>query len=399
MITNNAITTLIAVLLLQGATQCSTQPVAPISGKVVMAEGWKPVVYLVQPRNFMEIASNFGGLVVDSALIGPDGKFIFLNVPQTDEKALFQLSNQKNGNRFPNQLLDNDPLISNYMPVVLQKGEPLVVTVESDRFQATFSIQKPSTENLALMQLRDLRHKAYRQESAQMVEGEHSDEAALLEREAALQRFRKPLMAFADSSVSLWPALVAIRWVSPASDYERVPEFLFGQCEKWRSKAPENQWTAQLCQAGNREKLPVLTGDIIPDFPFPMSTGDTVQWHTLLGSRLTILDVWASWCAPCRRENREVLSPLWVQHKDRGLQILGYSIDSSPAAWKAAIAKDMATWPHASHLSGDATPFLETLRITTIPANFILDAQGKVLAKNLHGEALKVFVEDYLDRF
>lgn len=61
-----------------------------------------------------------------------------------------------------------------------------------------------------------------------------------------------------------------------------------------------------------------------------------------------------------------------------------------------AFADSSASWPHSSHLSGDATPFMTALRITTIPANFILDAQGKVIAKNLHGEALRVFIEDYL---
>lgn len=77
------------------------------------------------------------------------------------------------------------------------------------------------------------------------------------------------------------------------------------------------------------------------------------------------------------------------------VQIIGYSIDSSPEAWRAAIAKDGAVWTHASHLSGDATPFMETLRITTVPANFILDKNGNVVAKNLHGAALKTFVENY----
>jgi peroxiredoxin len=396
MFSNHTIAALILVLLLQGATQCRTQSAALISGKVILSADWKPMVYLVQPRNFLEIASSFSGVVLDSAAVNPDGNFVFSKLPKWEEKTLFQLCIQKAGNRFPNQLLDDDPLMSNYMPVVLQKGDPLEVSAEAGRFQATFSVQKPSKENRALLQLRDIRHKAYRQESAQMAEGEHSDEAALLAREAALNRYQKPLMAFADSSLSIWPALVAVRWVSPASDYERVPEFLFGQCEKWRSEAPENPWTTQLCQAGNREKLPVLTGDQIPDFPLPMLAGDTINLHSLLGARLTILDIWASWCTPCRRENREVLSPLWAQQKDQGLQIVGYSIDSSPAAWKAGIAKDAATWPHASHLSGDATPFMEALRITTIPANFILDAQGKVLAKNLHGEALRLFVEEYL---
>ncbi|MFZ4474677.1 MAG: TlpA family protein disulfide reductase [Saprospiraceae bacterium] len=103
-----------------------------------------------------------------------------------------------------------------------------------------------------------------------------------------------------------------------------------------------------------------------------------------------------AWCAPCRRENRAVLNPIWTKYKNSELQIIGYSIDSSPNAWKAAIDKDGASWPHASHLSGDATPFMTALRITTIPANFILNAQGKVIAKNLHGEALRIFIEDYL---
>ena len=303
---------------------------------------------------------------------------------------------QKVGNRFPNQLIDLDPQVSNYMPVLLASGEHLEVTAKAERFQASFSLQKPSAENRALLQLRDIRHKAYQQEATLLTEDEHADEAALLDREAALQRFRQPLMAFADSCASLWPALVAVRWVSPVSDYERVPEFLFGQCEKWRSKAPGNPWAEQLCTAAKRDKLPVLTGDFMADYPLPMLSGDTVMLHSLLGSRLTVLDIWASWCMPCRRENQEVLSPLWTEYQAQGLQILGYSIDSSPAGWKGAIAKDDANWAHASHLSGDATPFLEALRITTIPANFILDAKGKVLAKNLHGDDLRAFVAKYL---
>jgi thiol-disulfide isomerase/thioredoxin len=139
-----------------------------------------------------------------------------------------------------------------------------------------------------------------------------------------------------------------------------------------------------------------MIGDQFPNALLPMASGDTLNVHVLLGSRLTILDVWASWCMPCRGENKEVLSPLWAQYKESGLKIVGYSIDSNPNAWKAAITKDNAVWPHASHLSGDATPLLETLRITTIPANFMLDATGKVVAKNLHGADLQAFVAAYL---
>jgi thiol-disulfide isomerase/thioredoxin len=278
--------------------------------------------------------------------------------------------------------------------VVLQSGETLEIAADAARFQATFSIQKPSAENAGLLRLRDLRQEAFAQNLAQPNADTH-DESALLEQEDALLRFRRPLMAFADSCSHLLLALVAARWVSPAGDYERVPEFVVSQCSKWSQAAANNPWVRQLCATGNREKLPVLTGDVVPDYPLPMIAGDTAMLHTLLGSRLTILDVWASWCAPCRRENREILAPLWAKYNTQGLQIIGYSIDGSAGPWKAAIAKDGAVWPHASHLSGDSTPFLEILRITTIPANFILDARGNVVAKNLHGAALEAFVATY----
>ena len=201
-------------------------------------------------------------------------------------------------------------------------------------------------------------------------------------------------MAFADSTRWLYPAVVAVRWVSPQADYERVPEFLSRQCQKW---SPQNSdWARQLCAAASPEKLPVQIGQIIPDYPLPVVSGDTILLHGLLGKRLTVLDIWASWCAPCRRENRHVLTPLYQQYKSAGLQIIGYSIDSSPESWKAAIAKDGAVWLHTSHLSGDATPFMEALHLTTIPANFILDSKGKIIAKNLHGEELSSFVSEYL---
>lgn len=92
-----------------------------------------------------------------------------------------------------------------------------------------------------------------------------------------------------------------------------------------------------------------------------------------------------------------VLTPLWSAYKEKGLQIIGYSIDNNASSWKSAVLKDGATWSHASHLTGDATPFLEALRISTIPANFILDAEGKIIAKNLNGESLIGFVKDRLD--
>lgn len=379
-------------------SHCSTQPLPSIAGSIQLSEGWKPVIYLVQPRNFAEIASNYNGLVLDSAVVTKDGKFSFAKVSLPMDQTLLQLCIQKTGNRFPNQLIDEDPLLSNYMPVVITKGETVQVTAVAKNFQASFELKRPSAANLALLRLRDLRHKTFNQERNLLTSGDHNSEVALMQYEDALLRYRRPLMAFADTTQNLWAALVATRWVSVTNDYERVPEFLFRQCTRWSKEVPGQAMTTQLCTLGNRENLPVLTGDPFPNAALPMLQGDTVLLYSQLGKQMTIVDLWASWCAPCRKENREVLEPLWKQYQSQGLQILGYSIDSSPAAWKAAIVKDGAVWPHASHLQGDDAPLLATLRISTIPANFILDAQGKVIAKNLHGEALRTFVKSQISQ-
>ena len=125
---------------------------------------------------------------------------------------------------------------------------------------------------------------------------------------------------------------------------------------------------------------------------------DTLAIYDIMGEQLTIIDLWASWCAPCRKENRKVLAPLWDAYHEKGFQIIGYGLESDRNAWIGAIAKDEADrWYHASELEGDDAPFLRRLRIQTIPANFILDTQGKVIAKNLHGEELVEFVKHYLD--
>lgn len=385
----------IAILTLQGATQCATQSAPLVRGKIKLSDGWRPRVYLVQARSFAEIASSFSGIVLDSAIIQEDGSFVLEQGKWPLEKGLFQLCVQKNESRFANQLLDDKPLMANYMPLVLEPQHTQVCTAEAERFQASFTLSNPGVENRALLQLRDLRHQAFQAEQHWLNAENHADENTLLDHEAALLRFQRPLMDFADSSAFLFPALVAIRWVSPKSDYERVPEFVYQQCAKWSAKNADNPMVAQLCKTGSKENLPSLIGDKVPDFALPMVHGDTLALYQLLGKKITILDIWASWCAPCRRENRDILAPIQARYQQQGVQVLGYSIDSSPAAWKAAIAKDGAAWPQASHLSGDETPFLQALRINTIPANFILDSEGKILAKNLHGKALEDFLIQY----
>lgn len=383
-----------SILLFQFATQCKTQSTTSISGNVTMQEGWKPVLYLLQPPGFKDIGVSYTGLVVDSAVIDGAGNFQF-NLAQklpADEMLLF-VCIQKKGSKFKNQLLDDNPLLANYMPLIVKNGETIQFSSVAGSFQAAFQFKNPSVTNQSLIHLKEIRLAGFQQHIAPLATQAH-DESALLQEDEARKQFKAPLVYFTDTVSEFLPAIVAVRWVNPDTDYEREPELLVQQCDKWKNA--QHPYQAQLCALANREHLPVLLGDLIPNEWMPMVQGDSVRLNRLFGNKLTILDIWASWCAPCRKENRDVLAPIWAEYSDQGLNIIGYSIDSSPGAWKAAISKDVASWAHASHLTGDATPFMEALRISTIPANFLVDKDGKVVAKNLHGEALKIFVDAWM---
>ncbi|WP_373548415.1 TlpA family protein disulfide reductase [Haliscomenobacter sp.] len=389
--------TYLLLLILSLHTSCTGQ--APLSGKITLApnDQWAPTLFLIQPRSLDEVATSFLGQVIDSARIKPDGSFVFEKLPDSVEPMLLELAVQRKGEPFVNRLNNDDPSSANYCPIIWKNGLKLKISASMAQFQSSFAIENPSPENAALLKLRDIRQAAFQQFLSKNKDEEH-EETKILEAEAARLNFQKPLMDFAQQTDQLLPALLAIRWVSPNQDYERIPEFLFSQCQKWQSSNPSHPWVAQLCQKSNRERLAVMIGDKLPDALLPMLAGDTLTLTQLIGKRrLTLLDLWASWCAPCRRENRDFLVPLWENHHKNGFEIIGYALDASTQAWKKAIQADGAyRWVHASHLRGDDAPLMEALRIQTIPANFLLDADGKVIAKNLHGEELVKFVARYL---
>lgn len=384
----------ICISIVLSACNSGQEPV--IKGTIKPDPEWKPMIYLIQPNHFSEIAADYQGQVVDSSDIAANGTFVFHELPFNTEKSLFILTIQKNDSKYPNHLYDEIPLRANYIPVILSRGESITCSAESNAFQESFSIPSLTDENKAIMDLRDLRLAAFRKYLKTQNQLSEND-TLLLEKEKAQQMYMKTLMDFADTTKILEAAMIAIRWASPAGDYERIPEFITRQCKKWQTTQPDHPFVKELCDVANREDLPIQIGDVIPNHPLPLLNGDTATCTELLGEKLTLLDIWASWCAPCRKENKTVLAPLWSEYKDNGFQIIGYSIDGDESAWRTAVEKDGAQWIQSSHLTGDATPFMDALRITTIPANFILDANGKVVGKNLHGEELREYVEGYLE--
>lgn len=368
---------------------------AYISGKLEGVEKEDQKIYLIEPQALKEVAASYFGKIIDSALINADGSFEFRNTPKTKKPILLELALQQPG-KAPNYFQTNNPLNSNYMPVLWQFGTSIQITAKFDAFQKSFSIDAPSEVNQDLLNLRDVNQEAYKTYLAEK-EWELEEGSELMEKEHSVLQYKKELIQFSSSAKNLIPALVALRWVSPDNYYERVPEFLVSLCNKWSIEQPEHPWVKQLCRENTPAKLPVLVGDVFPNLKVPMQSKDTLILKDHLGSKLTIIDLWASWCGPCRKENRNVLVPIWDEYHNQGVQIIAYGLESDADTWKESIDRDGANrWLHASDLKGDEADFLKQIRIQTIPANFILDEKGVVVAKNIHGKLLKALVKNYV---
>ncbi len=135
-------------------------------------------------------------------------------------------------------------------------------------------------------------------------------------------------------------------------------------------------------------------GSVAPDFSQTDPEGNEVKLSDLRG-KWVLIDFWASWCAPCRGENPNVVA-VYNEFKDLGFTILGVSLDSNKDAWLKAIEDDQLHWTQVSDLQGWGNAVAEVYAIRNIPANFLLDPQGVIIAKNLRGDKLREVVAMHL---
>jgi peroxiredoxin len=140
----------------------------------------------------------------------------------------------------------------------------------------------------------------------------------------------------------------------------------------------------------------ISIGNAAPDFSGPTPDGKTLSLKQALG-KVTIIDFWASWCGPCRKENPSVVA-LYNEFHAKGLNIIGVSLDKDAAKWKEAIAKDKLTWSHVSNLQFWTDPIAVLYNIKSIPATYILDEKGVIIASNLRGEELRTKLASLLDK-
>lgn len=134
---------------------------------------------------------------------------------------------------------------------------------------------------------------------------------------------------------------------------------------------------------------------LAPDIVMTDMNGETAKLSDLRG-KVVLLDFWASWCVPCRQENPNVVR-VYNEYKDKGFTVFSVSLDDDRDKWLQAIQADNLAWPnHVSDLKGWQSAGAALYNVTSIPATFLLDAEGKLIATDLRGPALERKLQEIL---
>ncbi|OGX88418.1 hypothetical protein BEN47_08715 [Hymenobacter lapidarius] len=224
------------------------------------------------------------------------------------------------------------------------------------------------------------------QRKSPVFQQQHDARLAAIKADAA-QVVKAYIKANSNSLVSL-DALMDLG--GPVPQYAEIAP-LFEQLGPAAKATPDGVAFAATLQGLKR----VAIGAQAPEFTLFSPEGKPVSLASFRG-KYVLVDFWAYWCGPCRRENPNVVK-VYDEYKGRNFEILGVTLDTNQEKWLKAIKDDGLTWPQLADLKkGDKNEAVTSYSVRAVPQNFLVDPDGKIVATNLRGAELKAAVARFI---
>ncbi|HEX4886726.1 MAG TPA: TlpA disulfide reductase family protein [Luteibaculaceae bacterium] len=359
----------IAVWLL-AATACTAENQFDISGELPGNAG--KTIYL-------ERFEGNSPVKIDSATIGSDGRF--------------EIRAQFKGTDYYRLALSNE----NSLVFIGDSVGQLKITAQGG--DLTNPTQLEGSEDSKKLQELAAAVKSLLAERASIFANQQANQEALNQQMGELNtKAMATFHGFIDKNFQSPAALAALNQLNPIDDlayFEKVRNALAARMANsayWQSL--DKQINLVKLELSNRQQAEQQTADgiVAPEIVLPSVNGGNVALSSLRG-KVVLLDFWASWCGPCRAESPNLVKA-YQKYKSKGFEIYSVSLDKSETAWKNAIREDGLTWTHVSDLQFWNSAAARTYNINSIPATFLLDTEGKIIAKNLRGPALDAKLEE-----
>lgn len=273
----------------------------------------------------------------------------------------------------------------NMFVFVVSQNEDIEVDANAENLYATYKVKK-GVETQRLFELNQILGKrdsvSMQMQTAQMNRDQNMFDAVMQVYDKILLEVDRDIKNFIDQKTASFSSLAALQNLNPDTDfdyYEKVISSLDGI-------ANGNEYYDALSAEVKAMKA-LATGSVAPEISLPQPNGEILSLSDLKG-KYVLIDFWASWCGPCRRENPNV-KRVYEKYHNRGFEILGVSLDKAQGAWVSAIEQDGLTWKHVSDLKYWQSEVVPLYQIQGIPLTVLVDKDGKIIAKNLRGQALE----------
>lgn len=290
-----------------------------------------------------------------------------------ENPGMVYLAFQGQRNASPLFLAKNDKVTVNGD---LKSGEPLNIVGGAD--QTVFNDYMAKNQKLV-----DQSRALYGEYNKAKAAG---DEAKIEEITKSYENLQEKGDEFLEETVKQHPSSTVAPFLVYTNAYKYDFDELKAKVDPMDGNAKHSSFYQKLVDRVNTLEA-VQPGKVAPDFTLPDTEGNDVSLSDLKGN-VILLDFWASWCGPCRRENPNVVS-VYNDYKDKGLKIMGVSWDNDKDKWLEAIEQDGITWTQVSALKGSESVATDLYGVMAIPHIILIDKDFKIVAKNLHGEELR----------